>query len=177
MKRILLLLAVIACTMTVCSQTEHLKFMGFPLDGTIDSFQSKLATKEVKPNTELNKVIGVGTRVFKGSFAGYESDIIVFYEKKTKTIYRAKACITNTDKGLFEQIYKKLKTMLIEKYGEPKRTGENEDLEVVFVNDEGLIDLFTDENKNTYPYEYIIHVDYYDGVNYAKYEKSVMDDL
>ena len=178
MKRFMLFMAVIACTMTVCSQTEHLKFMGFPLDGTIDSFQSKLATKEVKPNTELNKVIGVGTRAFDGSFAGYESEIYVYYEKRTKTVYRAKACIINTDKGLFEQTYNELKKMLIEKYGETYRTGESEGHESVsFLNDEGLISLYANQYKETYPYKHIIHVDYYDAVNYAKNKESVMDDL
>ena len=178
MKRFILFMAVIACTMTVCSQTEHLKFMGFPLNGTIDSFQSKLATKEVKPDTEFNKVNGVGTRAFKGSFAGYKSEIYVYYEKRTKTVYRAKACMTETDKGLSEQIYDKLKTMLTEKYGEPEHIGESEGHESVsFLNDEGLISLYANQYKETYPYKHIIHVDYYDAVNYAKNKESVMDDL
>lgn len=80
----------------VCAQAQHMKFMGIPLDGTIDSFQAKLAAKGIKPDKQYNATTPVGSRFFEGIFCGYQAEFYAYYNAKTKNVYRCKACICNT---------------------------------------------------------------------------------
>ena len=67
---------------TAYAQKEpHLKFMGIPLDGTINQFQSKLTAKGIRVDVALNKNIGVGARAFKGTFSGKDAQVFVYYDE------------------------------------------------------------------------------------------------
>jgi hypothetical protein len=61
--------------------------MGIPIDGTINSFEIKLKAKGVMPDTEINKSLPYGERMYKGIYIGRKCSIIVRYTGKTKTVY------------------------------------------------------------------------------------------
>lgn len=103
MKKLILTLIIILTGAFCVQAQEHLKFMGIPLTGNINSFQTKLKAKGFEVDKQINKYAPVGTRIFKGLFAGENAQIFVFYNKKHKTVYRAKAIIKVTDQDIFDQ--------------------------------------------------------------------------
>ena len=178
MKKIVLFLLTAFMPIVAFSQNQHMTFMGIPLTGTINAFQSKLVGKGISPDPRANASLPVGVRSFDGDFAGYEAKFYVYYDKNTKVVYRAKACISQTDEGIFEQRYKELKELIQLKYDGYEETGEQNNHESYTVYTElGVVGLYTSVFKDTYPYQNIIHVDYEDGANSAKYKKSQLDDI
>ena len=69
------------------AQQRHLTFMGIPIDGTINTFEAKLKSKGMLPNTETNKSLPFGKRMFRGVYIGRNVNITVNYTGKTKTVY------------------------------------------------------------------------------------------
>lgn len=178
MKKIAIILVSLFSVMALNAQTEHIKFMGIPLDGTISIFQGKLATKELKPDAKFNASSPVGTRMFKGNFAGNKANVYVYYDKKTKLVYRAKACISNTDEKISEQVYNELKQLLDKKYKGDKVVGEQDGHETYSIFLEtGWISLFVSKYPDFYPDTYVLHIDYNDRANTVIYEKSQLDDI
>jgi len=90
--------AIFLFMLSVCANAQHMKFLGIPLDGTINSFHEKLVAKGYKPDTQYNAQCAPGGRLFLGTFFGKEAAIHTYYNPKTKIIYRAKACIEDNDK-------------------------------------------------------------------------------
>jgi hypothetical protein len=162
------------------AQSDHMKFMGIPLDGTINSFQNKLSAKGITPDDKLNKSLQVGVRGFKGNFAGHEAEIFVYYDAKSKIVYRAKACIESEIKNVAEQNYNTIKSQLKDKYYDKSiiDTDTYEGHESLhFLLLFGVIDLYFNSYSEGYPTIYSVHIDYSDIENYNKYKNSVMDDL
>ena len=164
------------------AQESHLKFMGFELDGTISEFQKKLMSKGLKLH-EDNYLQPVGTRAFKGYFSGKEAKILVFYNKRTKEVYRAKAVIDYKDKDIIEEDLNSFKNKLDTKYGSEKRTSKVHEDEYVlrfathtYTLDNGMIQLYVFSISDD-PVNYSLHVDYFDKDNSQKNEASEMDDL
>lgn len=186
MKKLILTLIIIL-TGTFCVQAqEHLKFMGIPLTGNINSFQTKLKAKGFEVDKQINKYAPVGTRIFKGLFAGENAQIYVFYNKKHKTVYRAKAIIEVTDQDISDQKKYELANMLRQKYSSMYIDAGENGLSIYVTNNLGTtnlghIDLFDrteDPNiSNYYTTTYCIHVDYWDTTNSDKNEDDRMEDL
>ena len=101
MKTAMFFLLVSLTTLTSFAQREHLKFMGIPLNGSIDAFQTKLQAKGIKYDAKGSIQLKVGCRCFKGIFSGEKADFYVYYNEKSKIVYRAKAVISciNKEKG------------------------------------------------------------------------------
>ena len=101
----------------VCSaQTEHMKFKGVPMEGTLQTFTSKLKAKGFMP-------IGVqdGVSLLKGEFAGYKDCIIGAVADKSGMICKVSVIFPAMDKwGDLERCYSNYKSMLSEKYGAPE---------------------------------------------------------
>ena len=85
MKRFLSLFVMLVMTLGVMAQTQHMKFMGIPLNGTISAFHQKLVAKGCKHDVEVSKVAGVGSRAFTGTFFGEKSGIYVYYNAFLRT--------------------------------------------------------------------------------------------
>ena len=188
MKKLFICLMVMFVSLSSSAQTTfpHLSFMGIPLNGTIDRFQAKLSAKGVYVNHVANKTIGVGCRVFKGSFSGKKADIYVYYNDKTKIVYRAKAVIEASEKEFQDNNYKYFESMLNAKYSYAETEKGNHDNhesiswlvptldENSFYKYLGVIDLYC----SSYSYlQYSVHVDYTDTVNKQKSDNQNMDDL
>lgn len=166
-------------TLGAMAQSQHLKFMGIPLNGTISAFHQKLVAKGYKPYVELNKQSGPGARSFKGTFFGREAYIHVYYNPKTKIVYRAKAVLEYTSEEDMQSVYQELKVALGEKYsGALMFENEYSGYERLscFV-DNGGIDLYCTKIDDSYLTYYLVHVDYWDDINSKKNENKNMDDL
>lgn len=70
MKKAFLLLLMSLFSLVLFAQTEHMKFAGIPLTGSIEQFQKKLIAKGFRLNAKISKLLPVGTRSFIGTFAG-----------------------------------------------------------------------------------------------------------
>ncbi len=189
MKSILSFLAtlVLLCTLTLpVHAQQHLKFMGIPLNGTIDSFQRKLAAKGVTVDPERNKYAPFGERDFKGNFTGQPCRILVWYTN-SKIVYRAKAILDASKEEWADQFYNRVKNLLESKYAEEytkEDTYEGYPSITVLVSDDtgrvvfGEIDMFKTKNEYTFHSDdYSIHVDYWDFVNKAKKDQEDQNDL
>lgn len=79
----------VLCLCMAASAQQHMKFMGIPLDGTIDNFALKLKAKGVTYDAAKSKAAGQGIRVFNGTFVGENAMIAVYYNSKSKIVYGA----------------------------------------------------------------------------------------
>ena len=179
MKRILSFFVMLVLTLGVMAQTQHMKFMGIPLDGTISAFHQKLVAKGCKPDVEYNKIAPVGRRLFIGTFFGEKAGICVYYNAKTKVVYRAKAVIERSSEDMIIQQYNEVKSALEEKYPDAYMVKDEDDgYEVMhFCTAQGVIDLYVSKYDGYSETPYTLFIDYVDDVNDKKNENSKMNDL
>ena len=90
MKKIISVFFVL-CLCVAASAQQHMKFMGIPLDGTIDDFSMKLKAKGVTYDAAESKAAGKGIRKFCGTFMGEKATFTVFYNYKSKIVFSAVA--------------------------------------------------------------------------------------
>ena len=90
MKKIISVFFVLCLCMAASAQ-QHMKFMGIPLDGTIDDFAIKLKAKGVTYDAAESKAAGKGIRKFCGTFMGEMATFTVFYNYKSKIVFSAVA--------------------------------------------------------------------------------------
>lgn len=168
----------------------HIKFMGIPLTGTIAQFQAKLVAKGCTYNKVASATIPNGTRAFNGTFVGNKVDIFVYYDTKTKVVYRTKAVVSGVTEDIAEQEYSKIKNLLSQKYGSDfddmfvGTQGGKESVSFMSANDEGeingSIDLFITQDEETWvraPYNYNLHIDYNDRINTNNHENQQLDEI
>ena len=121
MKKLFLFLVVALMALSAYSQTEseHMKFMGIPIDGTLDEFKSKLIAKGFVPNPNDKNFL-------HGTFAGCDNSTIVCYYNKTNNLmYAVGVLFPYSDEWIIlSSHYYSLKEMLTQKYGEPKEQKE-----------------------------------------------------
>ena len=117
MKKGLFMLLGCLFVLAIQAQSEHLKFMGIPLDGKINEFHSQLLKKGCTLDEILMKYgKPKGEKVYEGPFAGNSAKIVVFFNEKTKNVYRAKAVISAYSEEQVKQKYFEMKSMLMDKY-------------------------------------------------------------
>lgn len=179
MKRFLSFFVMLVLTLGVMAQTQHMKFMGIPLNGTISAFHQKLVAKGCKPNVEYNKTSPVGCRVFIGTFFGEKAEVYVYYNAKTKVVYRAKACILRSSEDDIIREYNEVKSALEEKYPDAYMVKDeyNGYESMHFCTAQGEIDLYVSKYDGYSENPYSLHIDYIDEVNDKKNENSKMNDL
>ena len=186
MKKLLLLL--LSCTLLLSShaQTEHLKFMGIPLDGSISAFQTKLQAKGIKYDAEGSRQIKVGCRCFKGSFSGEDASFYVYYNEKTKVVYRAKAVITCISKEKGEDKFDLFRSMLKSKYSEGFASDSEQDGHPSFTilvpdskqeKELGFVGMYFSNPPYSFMDEVYLHIDYEDIANKRVNQVNNMDDL
>lgn len=119
MKKIIMLwlFAIISIVGIAQNTTEHLSYMGIPITGTITQFQTKLQAKRCSLDKQTSNSLGVGCRAFKGNFIGNKVTIFVYYDEKTKVVYRVKSVISKISESIADQKYEYIKNMLLQKYG------------------------------------------------------------
>lgn len=181
-KKLLLLLFVSLFTLVISAQTEHMKFAGIPLTGTIDQFQKKLVAKDFRLNTTMNRMLPVGTRSFIGTFAGKKGNIAVYYDSETKNVYAAKVYYDGLSDDMAKGEMNNLRSILSTKYGEDNITdGTDNSGRATFTVDTGLGSIYcylmTDETMLTYPYNWSAHAEFNDYANGRDHQSNVLDDF
>ena len=203
MKKIIMLwlFAIISIVGIAQNTTEHLSYMGIPITGTITQFQAKLQAKRCSLDKQTSNSLGVGCRAFKGHFIGNKVTIFVYYDENTKVVYRVKSVISKISENIADQKYEYIKNMLLQKYGmtysnygeqtgkesfsilvEGKLLNPKMDLTSLPLSSNGFkgnIDLFIakDETFLSYPFDYNLHIDYYDAINYEKHLNRDLEDI
>lgn len=183
MKKLTILIIYLMVSVFVNAQTGHLSFLGIPLNGTITAFQEKLARKGVKLDIEASKHLSIPCKVFDGFFAGEKSRIYVYYNERTKIVYRGKAVIANKGLNTAEQKYNDFKKMLGKKYllMFPEDVDDHLIHDCLFLKgnferNDGCIGLYIDETQGHYD-TYDLYIDYKDRINTELNEKENMEDL
>ena len=179
MKRFFSFFVMLVLALGVMAQTQHMKFMGIPLNGTISAFHQKLVAKGCKHDVEVSNAVGAGGRAFTGTFFGEKAGIYVYYNAKTKVVYRAKAVIHRSSEDDIIRKYNEVKSALEEKYPNAYMDkAEDYGYESVgLFTDSGWIDLYVRKYDHYSETPYALHIDYYDDVNFKKNENSKMNDL
>lgn len=110
------MLVVTALTAVAQTGTEHLKFMGVPINGTLTQFVTKLKAKGLR-----SAAIKAGMATLKGEFAGYKGCTIYAFTLKPKNVVSKVSVVFSGYQSWsqYESHYLALKDMLTEKYGEP----------------------------------------------------------
>ena len=118
MKKIIITLSLLMVLMSssFAQSSEHLKFKGVPIDGTLNEYVNKMKQAGFYYETTED-----GIALLSGEFAGY-SDCIVGVKtlQKLNLVHEIVVLFPSQDKwaGL-NYDYERLKTMLTKKYGEP----------------------------------------------------------
>ena len=122
MKRFLSFFVALVLTLGVMAQTQHLKFQGIPLNGTISAFHQKLVAKGFKHDAVLSKNLDAGARAFTGTFFGKKANLYVFYIPTTKVVAGLNVSLQDYDG---ESDYAQINRVLAKKYPEAEVTEED----------------------------------------------------
>lgn len=172
--------------LSVMAQQEHLKFMGIPLNGSITSFQDKLKAKGISYDRVASAKTNAGVRCFNGIFSGEKARIYVYYNEKTKIVYRAKAVLEYSNKEIGERKFEKFKSMLKDKYLTAYAKDSEQDgypsMGMLVYDNEfdkslGIISLYMADSGYSFMDEVYLHIDYEDNVNSESDMDKNMDDL
>lgn len=186
MKKIFVTLFLLILSCGVYAQTEHMKFMGIPINGSISNFQQKLEAKGVKLDKLISPQLPVGMRVYDGVFSGERARIYVYFDEKTKTVYRAKAVIENITKGNAENKFEKFASMLKEKYINGYAKDSEQDgypslcIGILEANNEdflGFVSMYMNNPRDVLDDSVFLHIDYEDEKNSQSHKNNNMDDL
>lgn len=101
---------------------EHLKFMGIPINGTLESFSQKLVAKGLKREHAWEDNV-----LLKGTFAGKSgSGVCVMRIPSRNIVYRIVVCLPSRETWEWlENDYTEFKRMLTSKYGDPFKYSES----------------------------------------------------
>ena len=196
MKRIVLFTFTMLLCIFCYAQSEHLKFSGIPIDGTINQFQAKIVQRGYVYNKLYSEAISNGVRCFDGTFVGNKVGLYVYYDEQIKKVYRVKAVINNISEELADQKYQMIQQLLQRKYEdcyfqEDKKENKPSltiyasryelpsEEEPIWKECFGRIDIFISQNETiyNYPYIYNVHIDYWDQINTDKHENKLLDEL
>lgn len=192
MKNLRLLLSFLSLLFALVVSAKHLEFMGIPITGTINSFQTKLQGKGCslyKYNSELP----TGIRGFNGVFAGKDCNIYVWYNHRSKIVYKVRAVVDcGTSLESSHNTFRYFKNLLLQKY---EGLALNSDMLEDSSNGEYDFDMIVIEppiqvgapaiggitlniiEYDTFPISYGVAITYEDIENSSKNENDTLNDL
>lgn len=157
--------------------------MGVELGGTITEMHSKLSAKGLTVTSNSQK-LPAGQREYKGIFSGKKATICIWYNARTKLVYRGKAIIEVYGKSMVIQEYKEMAAKLDLKYGVDNKTTDvvkddyiNELEQSSWLVNNGRIDLFITSTGYSAQNTFYLHVDYNDAQNTIANTAEEMNDL
>lgn len=190
-KFIVLVLGCLLCANIVQAQTEHLKFKGVPIDGTLAEYKQALIAKGFKHIYTKG-----GTSMLQGNFAGYPTCYVGIKTLESIDIVNCVMVMfpERDTWNLLYTDYSTLKSMLIQKYGEPFSVVENfntsfpisDDIDrmfnlrmdrchyvCTFAVEEGSVELSIYHDNNTC----LVMLQYFDKQNTEIIRSHAIDDL
>lgn len=175
------LLALLFLMLTITCHAQHMKFLGIPIDGTINQFTQKLSTKGIKVHPNNARDSGIDNRKFYGQFMNKQAIIRVWFNPKTKIVYEVKVVLYGKNYEETEQMYDAVSEVIKNKYNvESTETGKLTDgtkaFRYIIQNDNektiGIISLAREHDYNDW-----LSIFYVDAVNFEKDEASKYDDI
>jgi hypothetical protein len=171
--------------------TDHLKFKGIPIDGTLNEFVS-----EMKKSGFLHLGTEDGVAIFEGDFAGFKGcgvAVTTFDNRDLVSIVRVIFTEQDTWASLISN-YLFLIELLTEKYGEPDETveeflsswqPETDEMKMHMLGNDECSYYSSYELKNgTIQIELkgdnnvgVVLLSYYDKINYEKIRQEALNDL
>ena len=115
MKHLLTLIMTVLVTASLSAQTEHVRFLGIPLDGTIQQFQEALTAKDCSHEKEI--LLPKGVVAFNGNYGGRDALLMVFYDETIDVVYQSKAVITCQGVDSCEAVFNEINEQLQTEYG------------------------------------------------------------
>ena len=191
-KIVVILFLLMSFTLIFAQSSEHLKFKGVPIDGTLNEYVSKMKQAGFQ-------LIGTddGVALLEGEFAGYRGCLIAVSTLKSVNVVNTIGVVfpARENWSSLEGDYEHLKSMLTEKYGEPSDVVEKfQGYGNPQTDQEKWIRLITDncswytifETKNgdiqlslekgDYG-EYFVLLKYFDKINTEAVRSAAMEDL
>lgn len=187
MKKTIVTLMLSLFCMIVQGQT-HMKFMGIPMNGSVELFTQKLKAKGLTCDVAKTKASPSGVKIYKGLFMGEDSEFMIFFNPKDKNVFAVEVSMDYSSLDLvtipFENIFKQLK----EKYSKAVVTvlkdsnGKAEGFQFYVPDAEekkllGLITYKLRKPDGLLQREYTISLFYGDVENFKKSENKNYDDL
>ena len=185
MKKIISVLFAICLCMAASAQ-QHMKFMGIPLDGSIDNFTLKLKAKGVTYDEAESKSADAGTRIFHGKFMGEKAKFVVFYNSKSKIVFSAAVELNYPTVesahtpfvNLNEQLQQKYPDATCKEYTGPDGDVDGLAIEIFDEAGENMIGFILQTLKApSSGYGISIYLTYTDSDNFMKSEKILGEDL
>ncbi|MFA4046769.1 hypothetical protein HPS54_11865 [Prevotella sp. PCHR] len=183
MKRNIILTLFISLVSLCATAQEHIKFMGIPMGGTITAFQNKLQAKGLKVSVESARM-PAGQRGYKGTFSGEQAEILIWFNPRTKIVYRGKAMINRYGKEFILGVLSEMESKLdlkypdAEKYTDTFKDDYSHELRsVAYKLPTGRIDLFITGESYIDSGKFYLHIDYHDAINDFKNTLDEMEDL
>ena len=185
MKKIISVFFVLCLCMAASAQ-QHMKFMGIPLDGTIDNFAMKLKAKGITYDAADSKAADAGTRIFYGKFMGEKARFIVFYNYKSKIVFSAAVELNYPTVesahtpfvNLNDQLQQKYPDATCKEYKGPDGDVDGLAMEIFDETGDNMIGFILQTLKApSSGYGISIYLTYTDSDNLMKSEKILSDDL
>ena len=193
MKKIVVtLFLLMSFTLTFAQSSEHLKFKGVPIDGTLSEYVLKMKQAGFQ-------LVGTddGVALLEGEFAGYRGCLIAVSTLNSVNVVNTIGVVfpARDNWSSLEGDYEHLKSMLTEKYGEPSDVVEkfqgygdpqtdqekwinimtdNYTWYTIFETENGDIQLSLE--KGDYG-EYFVLLKYFDKINTEAVRSAAMEDL
>ena len=180
--RTILISFFLVLSLSSTAQTDHVRFLGIPLDGTIQQFQENLTGNGCSFDQKTSSLLPTGVRTFKGVFAGHDAQLFVFYDETTNLVYQAQAVITCHGEEACEEVFHDINNQLQAKYGTLLSTKSiqfgHESYGYSILSEQRVVmgdaGIFVTKNENT-PDEYSVYVQYTDTANMREHERQISD--
>lgn len=115
MKKIISVLFALFICLSISAQ-EHMKFMGIPLDGTIDNFALKLKAKGITYDAVKSRAMGPGGKFYNGTFMGEKATFMVFFNAKSRVVFGVSVEMSYSSVELAFTPFKNITEQLVKKY-------------------------------------------------------------
>ena len=183
MKHILVFILALLVAINLSAQTEHVRFLGIPLDGTMQQFQDSLTANGCSLDQKTSDLLPKGMRAFKGGYSEYDALMIILYDEMANVVYQAKAIITCQGEEISDSVFNDINQQLQSEYGTLLSTKSIQyghesygytilSKERVVVGDIGLF-MTRDENN---PNVFLVQVQYTDTANMRVLERQQSDE-
>ena len=114
------------CLCVAASAQQHMKFMGIPLDGTVDNFALKLKAKGVTYDVNRSRALDPGGKIYNGTFMGEKATFMVFFNAKSRIVFGVSVELSYSSVELARAPFTNIAEQLLKKY--PKAVyGANKD--------------------------------------------------
>ena len=178
MIRLITIIILCLCYIQAFSE-EHLKFLGFPIDGTVNEYASKLMSKGFYISPD-NEYASKGLRVMQGPFLGKTEEFGLHYDTDTKKMYSVTFVREFYSEEEAKELYDKLVSLLHEKHDDAKYKSPLSGSHIYscsFQSDKVIISLAV----QLHDYEYRVKMTYCDRINYMpvykKQRQKALDDM